>query len=156
VGQFFAKLAETADAKLEGAAVEVSEMAATNVRTTFGDHQKLEELKDATIASKASKLYANLEAPLVAMTRFVGGVGTEDPKMLYHQLGTPRVPPRPVFQIAAAESHPEQAEIAKISCRCHRNRPTDTPPAKELSVAPVSLILSSSLKNLAKQVFTSS
>lgn len=90
---------------------------------TFGDQAKLQELAPATIAHReylmtmmpaiggsdspllfTGKLRASLE---FFSEGLVAGVGSEDPIMQWQELGTARIPPRPVLRLSAESASAE-------------------------------------------------
>ena len=98
------------------------------VRENFGNLDKLQELKPATIDRKSKMGFSDPSAPLVASGELrdsmelyheghEAGVGTEDMKMVYHEYGTMdkggHNPPRPVLQISIDETTKENQEAFK-------------------------------------------
>ncbi|MBW9334594.1 hypothetical protein FEE59_13850 [Herbaspirillum sp. RU 5E] len=87
-----------------------------------GPYPKWEELADSTEKEK-QRLGYPLEAPLyrtgemkksiqASSDRNKAAVGSSDQKMVYHELGTLHIPPRPVFGPAAIHSAPRVRKIA--------------------------------------------
>jgi hypothetical protein len=87
----------------------------------IGPFPKWEELADSTEAEKARLGYP-ADAPLLrngAMQESIGhhtvgneaAVGSNDPKMIWHELGTEHIPPRPVLGPSALHSRERVAGL---------------------------------------------
>lgn len=109
---------------------EATELYFTEVRSTFGSRFRLLALAPATIARRgylATKRPGNImgpDAPLVdtgslrdsvkkQVRGYTGRVGSNDPRMGWHELGSSKFPPRPVFRIALNASTAKISDIRK-------------------------------------------
>ena len=94
----------------------------TESKSMIGEYQQgWDKLKDSTEAQKARMGYP-ANAPLLAtgemrdsIQHHVSGdtahIGTNDRKMRYHEYGTNRIPPRPVFGLVWNKKQAECLEI---------------------------------------------
>ena len=91
----------------------------------IGPYSKWQDLADSTEAEKA-RLGYSVDAPLLrtgemknSIERTVHGyeaaVGSNDKNMIYHELGTSKIPPRPVLGPAALHSKPRIEKIIGLS-----------------------------------------
>lgn len=127
--QYLRRSTATAPEKITQSKVLVAENTLRHARAIFGDEEKLEPLQPATIVAKEARGAEYPDAPLVdtgalrdSLRAEVAGplaaVGSDDPKMLFHELGTERgLPSRPVLQLAVIEAAEENLVIVRATAR---------------------------------------
>lgn len=115
--RFCMEQAAMADARLSKAVGLVGQAVYLEAFKTFGDQSKLQALAPATVASRARLIGRGVTAPggtdrplyftggLRSSLEFmhvglVAGVGSSDPIMQWQELGTARIPPRPVLRLS--------------------------------------------------------
>jgi len=122
IAQHFEMLAASADAKILASEQAVGDVTLKHAQALFGDEQLLAPLQPETVASKARRGAAEPDAPLIDTGHLrdslyveVDGplvrVGSDDPVMLFHELGTRKMPARPVLQLSV---HAARREVRAI------------------------------------------
>lgn len=99
----------------------------------IGDQDKLQPLAESTVESKSAKGYIFPDAPLIATGAMqqslewfavgpAAGVGSEDPKLLWHHLGgmtgrnhATTLPARPVLDVAFHETEAENIALMEVA-----------------------------------------
>lgn len=118
-----AKMISTHDPMLALGMKAVAVNTKDHIQDVIGDNTKLIPNAPATIAQKGKdapledtgQMRASLEAKSVG---FESGVGTEDIKMLWHEIGDPgKYPPRPAMKIGTDEASLENQEIVKLAAQ---------------------------------------
>ncbi len=122
VVRHFEMLAASADAKILASEHAVGDVTLEHARALFGDEQLLAPLQPETVESKARRGAAEPDAPLIDTGHLrdslyveVDGprvrVGSDDPVLLFHELGTRKMPARPVLQLSV---HAARREVRAI------------------------------------------
>lgn len=124
LARHFETLAATADAKILASERAIGDVVLEHARAIFGDEHLLAPLEPSTVEAKARRgaedpnaplidtgalrdsLYVEVEGPLVA-------IGSDDPRMIYHELGTRKMPARPVLQLAVVEAEHDVRAIVR-------------------------------------------